>query len=169
MLRKGTHFTLFRVLPKNSPSKLAHQARTQCLRKHFSHLVLPGYLFQIHLPLPKEFICEMKFPVDVLCLDNACLVGRSLDCRPVIALHHRLDCPKHPSKPPSNSDSHIASTDAVRTPFGMGWQSCEGEITAIIFQLYMNYYDCYGWFERPAPLIYYVRANTTTYLFAVAN
>jgi hypothetical protein len=41
----------------------------------------------------------------------------------------------------------------VRTPFGMGWQSCEREITEIIFQVCMNYYDCYGWFERPAPLI----------------
>jgi hypothetical protein len=49
----------------------------------------------------------------------------------------------------------------VRTPFGMGWQSYEGEITEIIFQLYMNYYDWYGWLGRPAPLIYYVRANTT--------
>jgi hypothetical protein len=28
----------------------------------------------------------------------------------------------------------ISNLCAVRTPFGMGWQSCEGEITEIIFQ-----------------------------------
>jgi hypothetical protein len=28
----------------------------------------------------------------------------------------------------------------------------------------MIYYNCYGWFERPAPLLYYTRVNTTIYL-----
>jgi hypothetical protein len=41
----------------------------------------------------------------------------------------------------------------------MGLQCCKGEITEIIFPVGMNYYECYGWFDRPAPLIYYVRDN----------
>ncbi|PLW23096.1 hypothetical protein PCASD_10535 [Puccinia coronata f. sp. avenae] len=34
---------------------------------------------------------------------------------------------------PRGSTSKRSSSGAVRTPFGMGWQSCEGEITEIIF------------------------------------
>jgi hypothetical protein len=40
--------------------------------------------------------------------------------------------------PPHEIQQH-GPLGGVRTPFGMGWQSCEGEITEIIFQVCMNY------------------------------
>ena len=47
------------------------------------------------------------------------------------------------------------------------WQSCEGEITNMILCLFDIY--CYGWFERPAPLLTTQELTQQNCFIVVAN
>ena len=51
-----------------------------------------------------------------------------------------------------NSLQKKRNCNRCENSFWDGLQSFEGEITEVIFQGFMKYYNWYGWFERPAPL-----------------
>ena len=94
----------------------------------------------------------------------------------LVALQHLLR-PNHVSASHLQSQEYSLTVSAGRihvylrceNSFWDGWQSCEGEITEVIFQIYMKYNNCYGWFERPAPLCTTQELTQQIYLFIVAD